>query len=81
MASARSRAALASVCGPLSVYRRRGVPGAPPAWNSGCGMSAPGDTIGMVTSIALPPALESRTLLAAAVIVHDRTAEKRSSGT
>lgn len=28
MASERSRAALASVCGPLAVYQRRGVPGA-----------------------------------------------------
>ena len=34
----------------------------------------PGDTIGRVTVSALPPALDSHTLLVAAVIVHDQTA-------
>jgi 8-oxo-dGTP pyrophosphatase MutT (NUDIX family) len=34
----------------------------------------PGDRIGKVTSTALPPALESHTLLVAAVIVHDEAA-------
>ena len=33
----------------------------------------PGDTIGKVTVTALPPALDSHTLLVAAVIVHDET--------
>jgi 8-oxo-dGTP pyrophosphatase MutT (NUDIX family) len=36
----------------------------------------PGDRIGKVTSTALPPALESHTLLVAAVIVHDEAAGK-----
>lgn len=45
-----------------------------PGWNSGCARLGPGDTIGKVTSTALPPAIESHTLLVAAVIVHDEAA-------
>jgi 8-oxo-dGTP pyrophosphatase MutT (NUDIX family) len=40
------------------------------------GRQASGDTIDKVTSTALPPALESHTLLVAAVIVHDEAAGK-----
>jgi len=41
---------------------------------SACGKPTPSDTIGKVTLVALPPALDSHTLLVAAVIVHDEAA-------
>jgi 8-oxo-dGTP pyrophosphatase MutT (NUDIX family) len=47
-----------------------------PAWNSACGKPAPSDTISKVTVTALPPALDSHTLLVAAVIVHDKAADQ-----
>jgi 8-oxo-dGTP pyrophosphatase MutT (NUDIX family) len=40
----------------------------------GCARPGPGDTISRVTVTALPPALDSHTLLVAAVIVHDEAA-------
>ena len=47
-----------------------------PGWSSACGKPTPNDTIGKVTVTALPPALDSHTLLVAAIIVHDEAADK-----